>query len=68
MYMKEVSFKYPGTDKYILTAANVKITQGSRAALVGLNGAGKTTLMKLLIGSLQPTEVGSVKSTFSSAQ
>ena len=54
MYMKDVSFTYPGTTKQILTAANVKITQDSRAALVGLNGAGKTTLMKLLIGELSP--------------
>ena len=54
MYMKDVSFTYPGTTKQILTAANVKITQDSRAALIGLNGAGKTTLMKLLIGELSP--------------
>lgn len=61
MYMKDVSFTYPGTSKQILTAANVKITQDSRAALVGLNGAGKTTLMKLLIGELSPDEgVGEV--------
>ena len=61
MYMKDVSFTYPGTTKQILTAANVKITQDSRAALVGLNGAGKTTLMKLLIGELSPDEgVGDV--------
>ena len=61
MYMKNVSFTYPGTTKQILSAANVKITQNSRAALVGLNGAGKTTLMKLLIGELSPDEgVGEV--------
>jgi len=62
MYMKDVSFAYPGAaSKKILTAANVKITQDSRAALVGLNGAGKTTLMKLLIGELRCDEgVGEV--------
>jgi elongation factor 3 len=61
MYMKDVSFTYPGTTKQILTAANVKITQDSRAALVGENGAGKTTLMKLLIGDMNPDEgVGDV--------
>jgi elongation factor 3 len=39
----------------------VKITQDSRAALIGANGAGKTTLMKLLIGELSPDEgVGEV--------
>ena len=61
MYMKEVSFGYPGTSKKILNGATVKITQNSRAALVGLNGAGKTTLLKLLIGALQIDEgVGEV--------
>lgn len=61
MYMKDVTFGYPGTSKKILTGATVKITQNSRAALVGLNGAGKTTLLKLLIGELQTDEgVGEV--------
>ena len=61
MYMKDLAFTYPGTDKKILTNANVKITQDSRAALIGANGAGKTTLMKLLIGELSPDEgVGEV--------
>jgi elongation factor 3 len=61
MYMKDLAFTYPGTDKKILTNANVKITQDSRAALIGANGAGKTTLMKLLIGELAPDEgVGEV--------
>ena len=56
MYMKDVTFGYPGTSKKILNGATVKITQNSRAALVGLNGAGKTTLMKLLIGELDPED------------
>ena len=61
MYMKDVSFGYPGTSKKILNGATVKITQNSRAALVGLNGAGKTTLLKLLIGELETDEgVGEV--------
>ena len=61
MYMKDVSFGYPGTNKKILNGATVKITQNSRAALVGLNGAGKTTLLKLLIGALEADEgVGEV--------
>ena len=61
MYMSNVSFGYPGTSKKILNGATVKITQNSRAALVGLNGAGKTTLLKLLIGELQTDEgVGEV--------
>lgn len=45
---KNVSFKYPRTDRYILRNINLKITKDERLSLVGLNGAGKTTLIKLL--------------------
>ena len=45
---KNVGFKYPGTEKYILKDFNLIIEKGETIALVGLNGAGKTTLIKLL--------------------
>lgn len=45
---KNVSFKYPRTDRYILKNINLKINRDERLSLVGLNGAGKTTLIKLL--------------------
>ena len=45
---KNVGFKYPGTDKYILKNFDLIIEKGETVALVGLNGAGKTTLIKLL--------------------
>lgn len=45
---KNVSFKYPRTNRYILKDINLKITKDERLSLVGLNGAGKTTLIKLL--------------------
>lgn len=34
---------------------NLKITSGERIVLSGLNGSGKTTLIKLLLGTLNPT-------------
>ncbi|MBO4390723.1 MAG: ABC transporter ATP-binding protein [Lachnospiraceae bacterium] len=43
-----VSFKYPGTDEYILKDINLKIGRGESISLVGKNGSGKTTLVKLL--------------------
>ncbi len=46
---KEVSFKYPGTERYILKDFNLIIKSGEKIALVGENGAGKTTLIKLLL-------------------
>ncbi len=45
---RNVSFKYPKTDKYILKGISFKINKGERISIVGLNGAGKTTLIKLL--------------------
>lgn len=45
---KNVSFKYPNTDKYILKNISVKIKVGEHLAIVGQNGAGKTTFIKLL--------------------
>lgn len=45
---KNVSFKYPNTDKYILKNISAKIKAGEHLAIVGQNGAGKTTFIKLL--------------------
>ncbi len=53
--LREVSFRYPGTDRDILTDINLDLPAGSTVALVGENGAGKTTLVKLLCGFYPPT-------------
>jgi len=53
---KNVSFKYPGTEKYVLRNINITIKAGQTVVLVGLNGAGKTTLIKLLTRLYDPTE------------
>ena len=45
---KNVSFKYPGTDEYILKDFNAKLKIGQHMAVVGKNGSGKTTFIKLL--------------------
>lgn len=50
-----VSFKYPGSDKYILKDINLDFKIGEKLALAGLNGAGKTTLVKLLLRMYEPT-------------
>lgn len=46
---ENVSFKYPGTEKYILRNLNFEIKAGEKLALVGENGAGKSTLIKLIL-------------------
>lgn len=52
---KNVSFKYPGTDKMILDNISIKIRSGEHLSIVGLNGAGKTTFIKLLCRLYDPT-------------
>ena len=53
---KNVSFKYPNTDKYIFKNLNLKIQKGEKLAIVGVNGAGKSTLVKLMTGLFDATE------------
>ena len=54
--IKDVSFRYPGTDRYVLSHLNLKIEPKDSIVLVGLNGAGKTTLIKLLLRLYDVTE------------
>lgn len=51
-----VSFKYPGTEKFVLKNINLHFRAGETVVLVGLNGSGKTTLIKLLTRLYDPTE------------
>lgn len=53
---RNVSFKYPGSDTYVLKDINTKLRIGKKQAYVGENGAGKTTFVKLLCRLYDPTE------------
>ena len=53
---RNVSFRYPGTETYILKDVSLDFKIGQKMALVGMNGAGKTTLIKLLLRLYEPTE------------
>lgn len=53
---KNVSFKYPNTDRYVIKDFNFKINAKEKLAIVGLNGAGKSTLVKLITGLYQVNE------------
>lgn len=46
---RNVSFKYPGTEQYVVKNLNLELRKGTTYAIVGKNGSGKSTLMKLLI-------------------
>lgn len=54
--LKNVSFKYPSTDRYIFKNLNFKVHKGERLAIVGINGAGKSTLIKLMTGLFDVTD------------
>ncbi len=56
LQFKNVSFKYPRSDKYTLKNVSIIINKGERLSVVGLNGAGKTTFIKLLTRLYEPTE------------
>ena len=53
---RDVSFKYPQTERMILEHINIKIKRGETLSIVGVNGAGKTTFVKLLCRFYEPTE------------
>ena len=53
---KQVSFRYPQTEKWILRDISFTLHPGEKLALVGENGAGKTTLIKLLTRLYDPDE------------
>lgn len=52
---EDVSFRYPGTERFVLADVNLRLPAGSVIAVVGENGAGKTTLVKLLCRFYEPT-------------
>ena len=51
-----VSFKYPGSETYVIKDLNLKFVIGERMAIVGRNGSGKTTFIKLLCRLYDVTE------------
>lgn len=53
---RNVSFRYPNTDQYVLRHVNFRFKIGEKLAIVGRNGSGKTTFIKLLCRLYDPTE------------
>ena len=52
---KDVSFKYPDGDEYILEHFDLHIPFGTNVAIVGETGAGKSTLANLVCRFYEPT-------------
>ena len=53
---RNVSFKYPSSEEYVLKNLSFRLNIAERLAVVGMNGAGKTTMIKLLCRLYDPTE------------
>ncbi len=53
---KNVDFKYPGADEYVLKDFDLKIPFGTNVAIVGETGAGKSTMANLICRFYEPTE------------
>src|SRR5690606_25702904 len=52
---RDVSFRYPGTERDVLQRVSFRIPAGQTAALVGPTGAGKSTIVALLTRQYDPT-------------
>jgi ATP-binding cassette subfamily B protein len=57
--MRNVTFRYPGTERFALRNFDLDIRADQMVAIVGPNGAGKSTLLKLL-ARLHDPESGSI--------
>lgn len=54
--LRDLSFQYPESDKWILKDASLTIRKNTSVAFVGASGAGKTTAADLILGILEPQE------------
>ncbi|MCR4704865.1 MAG: ABC transporter ATP-binding protein/permease [Lachnospiraceae bacterium] len=50
--LKDITYKYPGTEKLIFDHAEMSVPVGSSVGIVGGSGAGKTTIVDILLGLL----------------
>ena len=53
---KNVSFKYPDADEYVLRNISFKVNQGETIAFIGSTGSGKSTLINLVPRLYDATE------------
>lgn len=56
---RNVSFKYPDSDEFVIKDLNLKIEAGQNIAIVGRTGSGKTSLINLIPRLFDPT-VGAI--------
>lgn len=52
--VKNLSYKYPGTDKYVLSNISFSVQKGQTLGIIGRTGSGKTTLVNLMLRIFEP--------------
>lgn len=58
--MKDIVFRYPGSEKPLFIDFNLDVKPGSFTAIVGPSGSGKSSIIRLLLG-LEHPESGEIK-------
>jgi ATP-binding cassette, subfamily B, bacterial len=53
---RNVSFRYPGSTRFVLENLNLELRPAERVALIGENGQGKTTIVKLVTRLYDPVQ------------
>ena len=53
--IRNVSYRYPGTEQKVLNDISLEIEQGETIAFMGRVGAGKTTLLKQIVRLIDPS-------------
>src|SRR3712207_2113636 len=53
--LRNVSFRYAETERFVLENVNLKVEAGKFVTIMGPSGGGKTTLLKIMLGLLEPT-------------
>lgn len=54
--LKNISFKYPNSNKNVLNNITLDINKGDKIGIVGSSGSGKSTFIDLITGLIAPTE------------
>ena len=54
--IENVSYRYPNTERDVLSDVNFEIPEGTSVGLIGSSGAGKTTIADIILGILTPTK------------
>lgn len=57
--LKNISFRYPASERQVLKNLNMEIKCNTSVALIGASGAGKSTLADIILGVLEP-QTGSI--------